>query len=105
VCTIGQKIFHKTFCDVRSGVNIMSKVRYEYLFGNEPLYPTYMQLQMADQSIRFLKGIARDIMVKIQDHYALTDFVILDMDLHKSTFSSQKKRYAIVLIVILLMSS
>jgi hypothetical protein len=43
-CTIGQKIFHKTFYDVGSGVNIMSKVTYEYLFGNEPLYPTYMQL-------------------------------------------------------------
>ena len=50
-CTIGQRIFHKTFYDIGSGVNIMSKVMYEYLFGNEPLFPTYMQLQMADQSI------------------------------------------------------
>ena len=50
-CLINQKVFHKTFCDIGSGVNIMSKVTYEYLFGNEPLYPTYMQLQMADQSI------------------------------------------------------
>jgi hypothetical protein len=41
-CTIGQKIFHKTFYDVGSGVNIISKVTYEYLFSNEPLYPTYM---------------------------------------------------------------
>ena len=30
--TIGQRIFHKTFCDIGSGVNIMSKVMYEYLF-------------------------------------------------------------------------
>ena len=50
-CTIGQRIFHKTFYDIGSGVNIMSKVTYEYLFGNEPMYPTYMQLQMVDQSI------------------------------------------------------
>ena len=50
-CTIGQRIFHKTFCDIGSGVNIMSNVTYEYLFGDEPLFPTYMQLQMADQSI------------------------------------------------------
>ena len=41
-CTIGQRIFHKTFYDIGSGVNIMSKVTYEYLFDNEPLYPTYM---------------------------------------------------------------
>jgi hypothetical protein len=50
-CTIGQKIFHKTFYDVGSGVNIISKVTYEYLFGKELLYLIYMLLQMADQSI------------------------------------------------------
>jgi hypothetical protein len=43
-CTICQKIFHKTFYDAGSGVNIISKVMYEYLFGNEPLYLTYMHL-------------------------------------------------------------
>jgi hypothetical protein len=50
-CTINQKIFHKTFYDMGSGVNIMSKVTYESLFDNGLLYSTYMQLQMADQSI------------------------------------------------------
>jgi hypothetical protein len=50
-CTIRQRIFHKTFYDIGLGVNIMSKVTYEYLFGNKALYLTYMQLQMADQSI------------------------------------------------------
>jgi hypothetical protein len=34
---------------------------------------------MADQSIQFLEGIAKDIMVRIQDHYVHADFVILDM--------------------------
>jgi hypothetical protein len=43
-CTINRKIFRNTFCDIGSGANIMSKVTYEYLFGNEPLYPTYMQM-------------------------------------------------------------
>ena len=77
--TIGQRILHKTFCDIGSGVNIMSKVMYEYLFGDEPLFPTYIQLQMEDQSIQFPKGIAKDIMVRIHDHYAPTDFMVLDM--------------------------
>ena len=57
----------------------MSKVTYEYLFSNEPLYPTYMQLQMVDQSIWFLEGIAKDVMVRIHDHFAPADFMILDM--------------------------
>jgi hypothetical protein len=41
-CTIGQRIFHNTLCDIGSGVNIMSKVTYDYLFDDEPLFPTYM---------------------------------------------------------------
>jgi hypothetical protein len=62
-CTINQRIFHKTICDTRSRVNIMAKVTYEYLFGKEPLYPTYVQPQMADQAFQFLEGIAKDVMV------------------------------------------
>jgi hypothetical protein len=34
---------------------------------------------MVDQSISFPEGIAKDIMVKIQDHYAHADFMVLDM--------------------------
>ena len=52
---------------------------YDYLFGDEPLFPTYMQLQMVDQSIQFSEGIAKDIMVRIQDHYVPTNFMVLDM--------------------------
>jgi hypothetical protein len=57
----------------------MSKVTYESLFDNGLLYSTYMQLQMADQSIWFPEGIARDIMVKIQDHFVLANFMVLNM--------------------------
>jgi hypothetical protein len=43
-CLINQKVFHKIFYDIGSGVNIMPKGTYKNLFGNEPLYPTYIQL-------------------------------------------------------------
>jgi hypothetical protein len=49
-CSINQPNFQKTFCDTRSSVNIMAKVTYQLIFGKEPLHPTYMQLQMADQT-------------------------------------------------------
>ena len=78
-CTIGQRIFHNTFYDIRSDVNIMSKVTYEYLFGDEPLFPIYMQLQIEDQSIRFPEGIAKNVMVWIHNHFAPIDFIVLDM--------------------------
>jgi hypothetical protein len=41
-CTINRNSFHKVVCDTGSGVNIMAKVTYEYLYGTMPLYPTYV---------------------------------------------------------------
>ena len=34
---------------------------------------------MADQTFRFLDGIAKNVMVKIKDYYFSTDFIVLDM--------------------------
>jgi hypothetical protein len=34
---------------------------------------------MADQSLRWPEGIAKDVLVKIQDYYVPTDFLVLDM--------------------------
>ena len=50
-CSINRYNFQKTLCDTRSGVNIMATVTYQLLFGTMPLKPTYIQLQMADQTI------------------------------------------------------
>jgi hypothetical protein len=68
-CKIEESTFYKTFCDIGSSVNIMSTVTYKYLYGNRPLYQTYVRLQLADQSFRFSEGIVKDIMVNIRDHY------------------------------------
>jgi hypothetical protein len=84
-CKINHKIFRNTFCDIGSGANIMSKVTYEYLFGNEPLYPTYIQLQMADQLLRWPDGIAKDVLVKIQDYCVPADFLVLGMSRDEGT--------------------
>jgi hypothetical protein len=78
-CSINQLNFYNAFCDTGSGVNLMAKVMYESIYGNMPLYPTYVQLQMADQSFRFPEGIAKDVPVKINEHYVLTDFIVMDM--------------------------
>jgi hypothetical protein len=78
-CTINRNSFQKVVCDIGSGVNIIAKVTYEYLYGTMPLYPTYVQLQMADQSFQFMDGIAKDIPVQISDHFIPTDFLVLDM--------------------------
>jgi hypothetical protein len=40
-CSINRNSFNKAICDTGSGVNIMAKVTYEYLYGMMPLEPTY----------------------------------------------------------------
>jgi hypothetical protein len=57
----------------------MSKVTYKLIYGDLPLYSTYIMLQMANQSQRFPEGIARDVPVKIEDNYVVTDFLVIDM--------------------------
>jgi len=78
-CSIKRSSFNKAICDTGSGVNIMTKVTYEYLYGTMPLEPTYAQLQMADQTFRFIEGEVKDIPIQIDDHYVPTDFLVVDM--------------------------
>jgi hypothetical protein len=62
----------------------MSKETYENLFYID-LAPTSVYLQLADQSVRYVEGIATDLLVKIRDAYVPTDFMILDMGNDKDT--------------------
>jgi hypothetical protein len=63
-CSISPHVIHNAFCDLGAGMNIMSKVTYDEILGG-PLSATNFQLQMADQSLRKPKGVAKDILVKI----------------------------------------
>ena len=57
----------------------MPKVIYDKL-NHHTLAPTAMCLQLADQSVRHLARIAKDIPVKIWNSFVPVDFVILDME-------------------------
>jgi len=78
-CSINGYNFYKTLCDTGSGVNIMAAVTYRLLFGTMPLKPTYIQLQIADETFRKVEGIVTDVPVKIDDHFVHTDFHVIDM--------------------------
>jgi len=78
-CSIKGSNFYKTFCDTGSGVNIMAAVTYQLLFGTIPLKPIYIQLQMADQTFREVKGTVTDVPLKIDDHFIYIDFHVIDM--------------------------
>jgi len=57
----------------------MAAVIYQLLYGTMPLQPTYTQLQMVDQTFHKVKGIVTDVPVKINDHFILIDFQVIDM--------------------------
>jgi hypothetical protein len=44
LCSINQWNFQRVVCDTGSGVNQMSKVTYELIYGDLPLYSTYIML-------------------------------------------------------------
>jgi hypothetical protein len=56
----------------------MSKETYDRLFYT-PLAPTSVYLQLADQYICYLEGVATDLLVKVRSAYVPIDFMILDM--------------------------
>jgi len=85
--------FYKMFCDTGSGVNIMAAVTYRLLFGTMPLKTTYIQLQMADQTFREVKGTVTHVPIKIDDHFVYTDFRLLTWEktntIHPSTLEDR----------------
>jgi hypothetical protein len=78
-CSIGPHIFHNAICDLGSSIDIMSKETYDKLFYT-PLASTSVYLQLANQSTRYLEGVATDLLVKVRSAYVPTDFMILDIN-------------------------
>ena len=77
-CSIGPHTFENATCDPGSSVNIMYKETYENLFYTK-LAPTSIFLQLADQSVRHVEGIATNLLLRIRGAYVPTNFVILDI--------------------------
>ncbi|CAN6547010.1 unnamed protein product [Malus baccata var. baccata] len=52
----------------------------EQRLGQGEIKPTSVILQLADRSVAYPRGIIEDLIIKVDNLYLLTDFVILDMD-------------------------
>jgi len=44
------------------------------------LSPTYICVQLADSTIRYPEGIAKNVLVRIRDSFILVDFVVMDIE-------------------------
>src|SRR6185436_9380992 len=73
-CSIFDQYYEHALCDLGASVNIMPMVIYEKLLY-PALSPTYMCVQLADSTIRYPEGIAKNI-----DSFILADFMVMDIE-------------------------
>jgi hypothetical protein len=67
-------------------VSIIPKVIYDQP-NHDSLIPTFLYLQLADQSIRCPVGIMEDIPMRIRNSFVHVDFVVLKIDVCRTTHS------------------
>ncbi|XP_052181094.1 uncharacterized protein LOC127794196 [Diospyros lotus] len=78
-CTIGEINFDKALCDLGASINLMPFFVFRKLGLKEPT-PTTVSLQLADRSIKYLRGVVEDVLVKVDKFIFLVDFIVLDME-------------------------
>jgi len=78
-CTIGNSYFEKALCDLGACINLMPLSVFRTLGIREPK-PTSVSLQLADRSVKYLRGVIEDVLVKVDKLYFPTDFIVLDME-------------------------
>ncbi|GKB74181.1 reverse transcriptase domain-containing protein, partial [Tanacetum coccineum] len=65
--------------DLGGSINLMPLFVWRKLSLSE-LTPTRMTLELADRSVAHLKGVAKDVFVKVGKFYFQSDFVLVDYD-------------------------
>ncbi|XP_076949377.1 uncharacterized protein LOC143622003 [Bidens hawaiensis] len=69
----------QALADLSASINLMPYSLYEKLELGE-LTPTCMSLSLADRSVKYLRGIIENLLVKVDKFVFFVDFVVLDME-------------------------
>ncbi|XP_077222117.1 uncharacterized protein LOC143855958 [Tasmannia lanceolata] len=78
-CTVGNTQIDHALLDLGASVNLIPFSVFKQL-GLGDLKPTTVTLQLADRSIKALKGMVEDVLVKVGDFLFPVDFVVLDTE-------------------------
>ena len=76
---IGGTCIDKALLDLGASVNLLPYSMYKQLSLGE-LKPINITLSLADRSVKILKGIVEDVLVKVDNFYYPIDFVVLDTE-------------------------
>ena len=82
-CLIGNLSVNNALADLGASINLMPYSLFAKLDLGEPK-PVKMNIQLADRSIKYPRGIVENILVKVKNFIFPVDFVILDMDEDKT---------------------
>ena len=77
-CEIGGRTFTRSLLDTGASVNILPKGVYDICPLGE-LQPLFIELSLANGSVRRPHGVVKDVIVKVENCYFLIDFIIVDM--------------------------
>lgn len=64
-CTVKDINFDNALVDLGASINVMTSFVANWLFL-PPLIPTRLSIRLADDSIQFSKGIAKDVLVHVK---------------------------------------
>ncbi|KAK5784924.1 hypothetical protein PVK06_039465 [Gossypium arboreum] len=78
-CLIGSMNVEKALADLGASINLMPYKMFKQLGPREPK-PTMMNIQLADRSVKYPRGIIENVLVKIDKFICPIDIVVLDMD-------------------------
>ena len=78
-CTIGNAIFERAICDLGASINLMPLSIFKRL-GLGEARPTTVTLQLADRSLKHLRGVIEDVLVKVDKFIFPAYFIVLDME-------------------------
>ncbi|XP_052114220.1 uncharacterized protein LOC107478948 [Arachis duranensis] len=77
-CTIGTITFEKSLCNLGSSINLSSLSVMKKL-GIQEAQPIRISLEMVDKFLKRAYRVVENILVKVEDLYLPTNFVILDI--------------------------
>jgi len=77
--TIGNSYFEKALCDLGASINLMPLSVFRTL-GLGKLKPTTVSLQLANKSIKYLRGVIEYMLVKVEKLYFPADFIVVGME-------------------------
>ena len=77
-CEIGVRTFTRYLLETGASVNVLPKGVYDICTLGQ-LQPLFLELSLADGSVRRPHGVVEDVIVKVQNYYFPVDFIIVDM--------------------------